>query len=50
MTAAESRLHLRYPAWASLKLVEAVCNVSDADFEKPLRVSHGSLKGTLTIH
>ena len=48
MTAAEAGLHLRYSAWASLKLLEAVRNISDADFEKPVGVSHGSLRGTLT--
>jgi uncharacterized damage-inducible protein DinB len=48
MTAAEARLHLRYSAWASLKLIEAVRNVSDEEFEKPVGVSHGSLQGTLS--
>ena len=47
MTLAEARLHLRYSAWASLKLVEASRNVSDADFEKQVGVSHGNLRGTL---
>ena len=31
MTAAEIQLHLRYSAWASRKLVEAVRAVPDAD-------------------
>jgi uncharacterized damage-inducible protein DinB len=48
MTAAEARLHLRYSAWASLKLVEAIRSISDAELESPVGVSHGSLKGTLT--
>ena len=48
MTAAEARLHLRYSAWASRKLVEAVGPISDADLEKPNGVSHGSLLGTLS--
>jgi uncharacterized damage-inducible protein DinB len=47
MTAAESRLHLRYSAWASRRLVEAVRVVPDADFEKPVGVSHVSIQGTL---
>jgi uncharacterized damage-inducible protein DinB len=47
MTSVEARLHLRYSAWASRKLVEAVRAVSDADFEKPVGVSHTSLLGTL---
>jgi len=47
MTSAEARLHLRYSAWASRKLVEAVGAVPDADFERPVGVSHGSLLGTL---
>ena len=47
MTPAEARLHLRYSAWASRKLVAAVRAVPDADFEKPAGVSHSSLQGTL---
>jgi uncharacterized damage-inducible protein DinB len=47
MTATEARLHLRYSAWASRKLVEAVRVVADADLEKPTGVSHASLLGTL---
>jgi uncharacterized damage-inducible protein DinB len=47
MTSAEARLHLRYSAWASRKLVEAVAAIPDADFEKPVGVSHSSLLGTL---
>jgi uncharacterized damage-inducible protein DinB len=47
MTSAEARLHLRYSAWASRKLVEAVGAVADADFEKPVGISHSSLLGTL---
>ena len=47
MTPAEATLHLRYSAWASRKLVEAVRAVSDADLEKPVGISHNSLLGTL---
>jgi uncharacterized damage-inducible protein DinB len=47
MTSAEALLHLRYSAWASRKVMEAVRALPDADFEKPLGVSHGSLQGTL---
>jgi uncharacterized damage-inducible protein DinB len=47
MTSAEARLHLRYSAWASRKLVEAVGAVPKADFEKPVGVSHSSMLGTL---
>ena len=47
MTSAEAHLHLRYSAWASRKLVEAVRPLPDADFEKPVGVSHSSLRGTL---
>ena len=47
MTAAEARLHLRYSAWASRRLVEAVGAVPDTDFEKTVGISHGSLLGTL---
>jgi uncharacterized damage-inducible protein DinB len=47
MTPAEARLHLRYSAWASIQLVEVVRSVPDADFEKPVGISHGSLLGTL---
>jgi uncharacterized damage-inducible protein DinB len=47
MTPAEARLHLRYSAWASRKLVEAVRAVPDAEFEKPVGISHGSMLGTL---
>lgn len=48
MTSVEARLHLRYSAWASRKLVEAVRAVPDADVEKRVGISHGSLLGTLT--
>lgn len=48
MTSAEASLHLRYSAWASRKLVEAVRTIPVADFEKPVRISHGSLLGTLS--
>src|SRR5262245_35542344 len=47
MTSAEASLHLRYSAWASRKLVEAVRAVADADLEKSVGISHGSLLGTL---
>jgi uncharacterized damage-inducible protein DinB len=47
MTSAEASLHLRYSAWASRKLVEAVRDVSNPDFEKPVGISHNSLLGTL---
>ena len=47
MTSAEARLHLRYSAWASRKLVEAVRSVSNEDLERPAGISHGSLLGTL---
>jgi uncharacterized damage-inducible protein DinB len=47
MTSAEASLHLRYSAWASRKLVEAVRDVSNADLEKPVGISHNSLLGTL---
>jgi len=47
MTSVEAHLHLRYSAWASLKLVVAVRAVPDADLERPVGVSHSSLLGTL---
>ena len=47
MTSAEASLHLRYSAWASRKLVEAVRALPDADLEKPVGISHSSLRGTL---
>src|SRR5579871_2641883 len=47
MTSAEATLHLRYSAWASRKVVEAALSVSNADFEKPVGISHSSLLGTL---
>ena len=47
MTSVEARLHLGYSAWASRKLVEAVRAIADADMEKPVGISHGSLRGTL---
>ena len=47
MTLAEARLHLRYSAWASIQLVEVVRSVPDADFEKNVGISHGSMLGTL---
>jgi len=43
----EASLHLRYSAWASRKLVDAVRVVPDADLEKPAGISHNSLLGTL---
>src|ERR1044072_2632678 len=48
MTSDEARLHLRYSAWASRRLVDAVRAIPDADLEKPVGISHGSLLGTLT--
>jgi uncharacterized damage-inducible protein DinB len=48
MTSVEARLHLRYSAWASHKLVEAVRPISDVDVEKPVGISHGSPLGTLS--
>jgi uncharacterized damage-inducible protein DinB len=48
MTAAETALHLRYSAWASRKLLEAVRALPDADLERPVGISHGTLLGTLT--
>jgi uncharacterized damage-inducible protein DinB len=47
MNSAEACLHLRYSAWASRKLVEAVRAIPDADLEKPVGISHKSLLGTL---
>jgi len=47
MTSVEARLLLRYSAWASRKLVEAVRAVPDTDLEKPVGISHTSLLGTL---
>ena len=47
MTSVEARLHLRYSAWASRQLVEAVRAVPDADFERDAGISHSSLLGTL---
>jgi uncharacterized damage-inducible protein DinB len=47
MTSAEALLHLRYSAWASRKVMEAVRALPEADFQKPVGVSHGSLQGTL---
>ena len=47
MTSAEASLHLRYSAWASRKLVEAVRDIPDADLERPVGISHNSLLGTL---
>ena len=47
MTPVEARLHLRYSAWASRKLVEALRAVPDGDFEKSVGISHSSLLGTL---
>jgi uncharacterized damage-inducible protein DinB len=47
MTSVEARLHLRYSARASRKLVEAVRTVPNSDFEKCVGISHRSLLGTL---
>jgi len=47
MTSVEASLHLRYSAWASRKLVEAIRMIPDGDVEKPTGISHGSLLGTL---
>jgi uncharacterized damage-inducible protein DinB len=48
MTSVEARLHLRYSAWASRKLIEAVRAVPDVNMEKPVGISHSSLLGTLS--
>lgn len=47
MTSTEALLHLRYSAWASRRVMEAVRVLPEADFQKPVGVSHGSLQGTL---
>ena len=47
MTSIEAGLHLRYSAWASRKLVDAVRDIPDPDFEKHVGISHSSLLGTL---
>jgi len=47
MTSAEASLHLRYSAWASRKLVQAVRAVPDVDLEKAVGISHSSILGTL---
>ena len=48
MTSVEASLHLRYSAWASHKVVEAVSAIPIADCERPVGISHSSLLGTLT--
>src|SRR5439155_11874488 len=47
MTTAEAQQHLRYSAWASRKLMDAVRAVNPQDLEKSVGISHGSLQGTL---
>src|SRR4029077_2072794 len=47
MTSLEARLHLCYSAWASRKLVEAIRTLPDAEFDRPVGISHSSLLGTL---
>lgn len=47
MTSADALLQLQYSAWASRKVMEAARALPDADFEKAVGVSHGSLQGTL---
>jgi uncharacterized damage-inducible protein DinB len=47
MTTAEAQTHLRYSAWASRKLMDAVRAMDPRDLEKPVGISHGSLLGTL---
>ena len=48
MTAADVRLHLRYSAWASKKLLDAVREMPIEAAEQNTGVSHGSLLGTLS--
>jgi uncharacterized damage-inducible protein DinB len=51
MTANELRQHLRYSTWASAKLLDAVRKLNADDLARDLRVSHGSILGTLShIH
>ena len=47
MTASDAGVHLRYSAWASQKLLDAVGALSADDLNRNIGVSHGSLVGTL---
>jgi uncharacterized damage-inducible protein DinB len=51
MTVNEIRQHLRYSTWASAKLVEAARKLNADDLARDVKVSHGSILGTLAhIH
>ena len=47
MTASEARLHLRYSAWASRKLVDAAAALPPESLDRKNGISHGSILGTL---
>lgn len=51
MTADEIRTHIRYSHWASRRLLQAAMQLSEPELHRDLKVSHGSLMGTLAhIH
>ena len=47
MTAAEAVRHLKYSAWASRRLVDAIKQISADDARRDVGISHRSIFGTL---
>ena len=47
MTAREARRHLRYSAWASRRVLDAVMALSEEERRRDRGASHGGLLGTL---
>ena len=48
MTAADLQLHIRYSAWASRLLTDAIRALPPGELEKPTGISHTSILGTMT--
>jgi uncharacterized damage-inducible protein DinB len=47
MTASDLQLHIRYSAWASQQLMDAVRALPPGELERPTGISHTSILGTM---
>ena len=47
MTASDLQQHIRYSAWASRRLMDAVRALPSADLVRPTGISHQSILGTM---
>jgi uncharacterized damage-inducible protein DinB len=47
MTASDLQLHIRYSAWASQQLMDAIRALPPGELERPTGISHTSILGTM---